>query len=131
MDLDARSVAVMLARGRVAVGAVALLFPRLAVGTAPGAASGAGARSLGRMAGIRDLVLGAGAITCVREQTLDAEWVGMGGVVDLVDGATLLLTPRLPKRARLVGLVAFGAGVAGIAIARALADERSASPDTA
>jgi hypothetical protein len=79
------------------------------------------------MAGARDLALGLGAITCVKEGTRDAEWVGMGGAVDVVDGAALLLTRGLPFRARLVGVVALGAGIAGIACARALADARSGS----
>jgi hypothetical protein len=122
-DLDARMISLLLARGRIAVGAVATVVPRLAAAVAPGG-HGAPARALGRMTGARDLALGLGALTCVKEGTQDAEWVGMGGAVDLVDGITLLTTRGLPKRARVVGLVAFGAGVAGILCARSLADQR-------
>jgi hypothetical protein len=126
MELTARNIALMLARGRIVVGVVALTLPRLAVAVAPAASRGSGARALGRMAGARDLALGAGAITSLKEQTQDAEWVGMGAAVDLVDGTALLLTRGLPLHARLVGLGAFGAGVLGLGAARRLADERVA-----
>ena len=124
MDLNARNVALMLARGRIVVGAVAITLPGVAVAVAPGTGNGSGSRALGRMLGGRDLALGVGAITCLKERTQDAEWVGMGGAVDIVDGLALLLTPRLPFHARLVGLGALGAGVIGIGAARMLADER-------
>jgi hypothetical protein len=125
-DLDARTISLLLARGRISVGVVATLLPRIAAGVAPGG-HGAPARALSRMAGARDLALGLGALTCVKEGTQDAEWVGMGGAVDVIDGVTLLLTRGLPRRSRIVGLVALGAGIAGIACARALADERAAA----
>ena len=131
MQLNARTVAVMLAQGRIAVGAIAIALPRLAVATAPGASSGSGPRALGRMLGARDLALGVGAITCLKEQTQDAEWVGMGAAVDIVDGLALLLTRRLPLHARLVGLGALGAGVVGLGAARMLADERAAAATAA
>ena len=131
MELNARNVALMLARGRIVVGAVAITLPGVAVAVAPGtgAATGTGSRALGRMLGGRDLALGVGAITCLKERTEDAEWVGMGGAVDIVDGLALLLTPRLPFHARLVGLGALGAGVIGIGAARMLADERGELTD--
>jgi len=124
MELNARNVALMLARGRIVVGAVAITLPGVAMAVAPGTGTGTGSRALGRMLGGRDLALGVGAITSLKERTQDAEWVGMGGAVDIVDGLALLLTPRLPFHARLVGLGALGAGVIGIGAARMLADER-------
>jgi hypothetical protein len=126
MELNARNVALMLARGRIVVGVVAVALPRLAVAVAPAASRGPGSRALGRMLGARDLALGAGAITCLKEQTQDAEWVGMGAAVDLVDGTALLTTRGLPLHARLVGLGALSAGVIGLGAARLLADERVA-----
>jgi len=122
-ELDVRTMSLLLARGRVAVGVVATVLPRLAGAVAPGG-YGAPVRALSRMAGARDVALGLGALTCVKEGTQDAEWVGMGGAVDVIDGVTLLTTRGLPRRVRLVGLVALGAGIAGLACARALADER-------
>jgi hypothetical protein len=128
VDLEPRTVALLLARGRVVVGMVAALLPGLAAGTAPGERS-PGNRAFARMLGARDLALGLGAITCLKERTQDAEWVGMGAAVDVVDGATLLLTRGLPARARLAGLVALGAGVAGMFAARSLADARTDDAD--
>jgi hypothetical protein len=125
MELNARNVALMLGRGRIAIGAVAIAVPGVAVAVAPGASRGSGPRALGRMLGARDLALGVGAITCLKEHTQDAEWVGMGAAVDIVDGLALLLTRRLPLLARLVGLGALGAGVIGLGAARMLADERA------
>ena len=123
--MDAKVVSLLLARGRVAVGAVACALPGVAAFVAPGERR-ASTRALSRMAGARDLALGLGAITSVKEGTHDAEWVGMGAVVDLADGLALLLTRRLPVRARLVGLVALSAGTAGLLAAQSLADERAA-----
>ena len=117
LPIDVRTLSLLLARGRVVVGLIAAALPGLAAGTAPGERS-PGNRAFARMLGARDLALGLGAITSLKEQTQDAEWVGMGGAVDLVDGTALLLTRGLPARARVVGLVAFGAGVAGILAAR-------------
>ena len=53
------------------------------------------AQALLRLVGVRDLVLGIGAITTLKEQTMDAEWVGMGAAADAVDGLVSLVTPGL------------------------------------
>jgi hypothetical protein len=126
-----RRLAVALARARVGAGAALLLaggpLGRLSVG-----ADGSGSSAAWRVAGGRDLALGVGTLTSVHERTQDAEWVGMSALVDGIDAAVLLLTPRLPVRARLLGLVAAGGAVAGLIAARALADERDqAIPDGA
>lgn len=121
-----RRVALAIARGRVGAGAAMLLaggpLVRLAVG---GAGSGAGAAL--RLTGGRDLALGVGTLSCIHERTLDAEWVGMGALCDGIDALVLLATPRLPVRARLMGLVAGTAAAAGLLAARRLADERAAA----
>jgi hypothetical protein len=85
------------------------------------------------MTGARDLALGVGAVTTLKEETQDAEWVGMGAVCDLVDGIALLTTRGLPRRARLAGVGAFATGVVSLVLARRLADERVAriEPDRA
>jgi hypothetical protein len=62
----------------------------------------------------------------VKEQTQDAEWVGMGGVADAVDGLVSLTAPGLPARGRLVGPAALGSAVISVKIARDLADARTA-----
>jgi len=124
MNFDARTLALGLARGRVVVGIVASLIPKLATGAAPGA-FGPRVGPLGRMLGARDLVLGAGAVTSIKEKTNDAEWVGMGAIVDIADGVALLASRRLPARARFIGIGALSAGALGLVLARMLADERN------
>ena len=77
VDFDNRTLALMIARGRVVLGLVASLFPGIVARGAPGESS-PGTRALARMTGARDLALGVGAVTTLKEQTQDAEWVGMG-----------------------------------------------------
>ena len=93
------------------------------------AANGPALRAVIRIVGIRDVVLGVGAITTLKEHTMDAEWVGMGAVADAVDGVVALVTPGLALRARLVALVGGGSAAAGLLAARALADERNAGAE--
>jgi hypothetical protein len=82
-----------------------------------------------RIAGVRDLVLGVGAITTLKERTMDAEWVGMGAVADAVDGAVLTFTPGLGARARLASVAGWSAGTVGYVLSRALADQRVAESE--
>jgi hypothetical protein len=124
LPLEPKMLALVVARARVAVGAVGCALPGPAAVFAHGDREPA-ARSLARMVGARDVALGLGALTSVKEGTQDAEWVGTGAAVDIVDGLALLLTRGLPKRSRLLGLAALACGVAGLAAARALADART------
>ncbi len=124
VELDDRTLALVIARGRVVLGLVSSLLPGLVVRGAPGESS-PGTRALSRIAGARDLALGVGAVTTLKEQTQDAEWVGMGAGCDIADGIALLVTRRLPKRARVTGLGAIATGVVGLVLARRLADART------
>jgi hypothetical protein len=123
MDLETRSVALVLARSRAIVGLTLLVFPGLAARLWFGESS-AGMRALLRMVGVRDLILGVGALTSVKEKTHDAEWIGMGAFADAVDGLVTLSTPGLKLRARLVGPGALTAAGLGLKLARDLADAR-------
>jgi hypothetical protein len=126
MDFDHRRVALALARGRAVNGLVMLVLPGVAGWALFGRAGRAPAvRALLRLVGVRDLVLGIGAITTLKEHTMDAEWVGMGAVADAVDGVVSLVTPGLAARARVVSLVGGGAAAVGLVASRALADERA------
>ena len=128
MDLDHRQLSLILARGRAINGLVLLIVPGLVGRALLGDVGGTPvSRALLRMVGVRDLVLGVGAITTLKEHTMDAEWVGMGAVADAIDGAALLLTPGLPARSRLASFAGVGAAVSGILSARVLADERGPS----
>jgi hypothetical protein len=127
MDLDTRTAALVLARSRAVVGLVLLFVPGLAARLWFGESSPR-IRALLRMVGVRDLILGVGALTTVKERTQDAEWIGMGAIADAVDGVVTLTTSRLPFRGRLVGPTALGSAVLGIKLARDLADAREATP---
>ena len=126
MDLDLRTLAIAVARGRVVLGIGALVAPGPAVRALMGR-SDPTTRSLARMLGGRDVVLGVGAITSTKEHSHDAEWLSMGAVADGVDALVGLLGPGLPLRARLMGVVAAGSAAVGLLAARELADERAAA----
>ncbi len=125
MDFDHRQVALVIARGRAVNGLVLLVFPGI-VGRLLFGKSGRlpVTRALLRLVGVRDLVLGVGAITTLKERTMDAEWVGMGAAADAVDGIVSLVTPGLTRRSRVVSVIGGGAAAAGLLASRKLADER-------
>ena len=127
MDLETRKTALVLARCRAVMGMVLVFLPGLVAWLWCGESSPR-TRALLRMVGVRDLVLGVGALTSVKERTQDAEWVGMGAIADAVDGVVTLTVPGIPLRGRLVGPAAIGSSLLGIKIARELADAREAAP---
>ena len=130
MDFDHRRVALAIARGRAVSGLVMLVLPG-AVGWIMFGRAGRvpAVRALLRFVGGRDLVFGVGAITTIKERTMDAEWVGMGAVADAVDGVVSLLTPGITRRARVVSLIGGGAAAVGLLASRGLADERTKSSE--
>src|SRR5690242_19008086 len=107
MDLDVRKTALILGRVRAIVGLVLLFLPGLAGRLWLGDHSPR-TRAVLRMLGVRDLILGVGALTCVKERTQDAEWVGMGAVADAVDCLVSVTGPGLSARTRLSAPVALG-----------------------
>lgn len=123
---DPRRLAVVTARARVGLGVAFLLVAGPLARVTLGSANREGRAAL-RLTGARDLALGLGALTTVKERTQDAEWVSMGALVDGLDALVLLGTRRLPLRARLVGLVAAVTAVTGLWVSQRLADERTAS----
>jgi hypothetical protein len=119
----ARRLAVALAAGRVGVGGVAVLAPRVMAkpwigerGNDPMAAV------LARALGGRDLALGLGVLMASRGGQPLRGWVEAGALADLVDAAvTLAAFGRLPNRGRLLVLAAAGgAATVGAVAARAL-----------
>jgi len=125
MDFDHRRVALIIARARAVNGLVMLVLPGV-VGWAVFGPAGREptAKALLRLVGVRDLVLGIGAITTLKEQTMDAEWVGMGAAADAVDGLVSLVTPGLAPQARIVSLIGGGAAAVGLLASRKIADAR-------
>jgi hypothetical protein len=120
---DARQAARWVARVRVGIGLATCLAPgpvlRAGLGTRPDDRG----LLVARMAGARDAILGAGAAIALGERRHSASWVSMGALVDAADAWWCLTGPRLGWRARLVGVTAAAAAVAGILLARALAVE--------
>ena len=123
---DPRTVALALSRGRIVAGLTLLIAPSLVLRnwvkqTTPEA------KALARMMGIRDLVLGLGALTAVKEETQDAEWLSMGAASDAVDALVSAFAPGISNRGRLVALVGAGSAVTGLMLARQFADERASA----
>jgi hypothetical protein len=128
MDQDSKQLAIYLSRARAVIGLSMIVAPGL-LGRAwmgPGGSTGP-ARALARIAGIRDLVLGIGAMTALNEGDHGPEWLSMAAASDAVDAVTLLLGRGLPLRARLSSLTAAAAAAAGMKLSRDLADEREAA----
>ena len=99
MKVDDVAVARGLAASRLAVGLVATVAPGLALKPWLGPdAAGAGTRTLGRMFGARDAVLGAGALWALQDgSSRDASrWIRLSAACDAVDATgSALLAGRL------------------------------------
>jgi hypothetical protein len=120
--MDNRQIATYLARVRVGFGIGMLIAPRLVLRTMLGPGAGAPAVApIGRIAGIRDVVLGAGGSISLGERQGGANWVSMGAVCDVVDGVVLGATPGIPWRGRLAGMVVIGLGAYQFLLAKDLA----------
>lgn len=86
-----------------------------------------GASVLGRAFGAREAVLGTGAAIALSEREGGENWLSMSAVADAIDAAALLLTPRLPLRARLLGIIAAASAVAQFAVAKEIFEEADQS----
>ena len=123
---DPRTLALALARGRIVAGLTLLIAPSLLLRnwvkeTTPAT------KSVARMMGVRDLVLGLGALTAVKEETQDAEWLSMGAACDAVDAVVSAFAPGISARGRAVALIGGGSAVAGFVLARQFADDRASA----
>ncbi|MGH3778196.1 MAG: hypothetical protein ACRDRR_21075 [Pseudonocardiaceae bacterium] len=137
----ARSAALVVATGRVALGVVALLRPSVPARPWVGAALAAGpaGQVFGRALGGRDLALGLGALLALRRRgssaaagRVAAGWVAGGALADGADVlATLAAWPALPRWGRLgiLGL-AGGAAVVGALTAPPLARRSTPNDNT-
>lgn len=129
-NLEPRQIALVMSRGRCVIGLLCLFCPGLVTRVAVGRTDPA-TKALARVAGIRDLALGVGALTALKEEEQDAEWLSMGAVCDGVDAAVFTLSPGLPKRTRLMGLSAGAIAAYLMKLSRDFADERSARNEAA
>jgi hypothetical protein len=115
--MERRDVAVGLARGRVAIGVVALLAPafvsRMMIG---GDGSGGGTTMFARMVGARDLGLGLGLLIALHRGAPVRGWLEASAVVDGIDAAACLLAREHIRPSvfpGVVGLAAAGALLSG------------------
>ena len=111
--MEGRDLAVILARGRIAIGVVSLSAPELVGRTMAGRAGSQGAtRLFARMVGARDLGLGLGVLVALDRGAPVRGWLEASAVVDGLDAAACLLA-RHHIRASVfpgaVGLAAAGA----------------------
>jgi hypothetical protein len=126
--VDQRNTVLVIARGRIVMGLAMVLVPSLMLRIMLGRdASTRTARVMARMFGAREVVLGVGTVTSVKERTQDAEWTSASAVADAVDGLVMAFSPGVPRRSRPAALVGASAAVVGMIAARAMADERTAA----
>src|SRR3569623_3180901 len=93
-ERDDRQIAIILSRARCVIGLSCIAAPSVFSTVVLGEHRPA-TKAITRMAGIRDLALGVGALTSLKEGTQDAEWLSMGAVSDAFDGAVMMVTPGL------------------------------------
>jgi hypothetical protein len=130
--MDQRTNVLVIARGRIVMGLAMLLVPSVMLRIMFGRdASTRTARVMARMFGAREVVLGVGTVTSVKERTQDAEWVSASAVADAVDGLVMAFSPGVPRRSRPAALIGASAAVVGMLAARAFADERNAATTAA
>jgi hypothetical protein len=113
--VEARDLAVNLARGRVAFGVVSLLAPGLLARTMTGRSDG-GTRLFLRMVGARDLGVGLGLHVALDSDAPTRGWLEASAVVDGIDAAAFLLArPHLRPGVLpgTVGMAAAGALLSG------------------
>ena len=126
--MDHRTNVLVIARGRIVMGLAMLIVPGIMLRIMFGRnASTSTARVMARMFGAREVALGVGTVTSVKEHTQDAEWVSASAVADAVDGLAMAFSPGVPARSRPAALVGATAAVLGMQAARAFADERAAA----
>jgi hypothetical protein len=111
--MEPTDMAVGLGRGRIAIGVISLLAPRLVGRVITGAEpSGGGATLFGRMVGARDIGLGLGVLIALDRGAPVRGWLEASALVDGLDAAACLLA-RDHIRTSLVpgvtGLAASGA----------------------
>ena len=103
---------------RIAIGAVAVVLPRLVLRPWIGADAGQpSARLLSRALGGRDMALGLGALLAMNHGGPVRGWLEAGGLADAGDVlATVLGWPHESRWGRWMVLAAAGTGVASAAV---------------
>lgn len=127
--MDARQLGTYFARGRVGLGLAAMVAPSAALLLTHGrGASTPAARAYTRLAGARDSVMGAGGSIAAGQHSGGGDWLSMMALVDAFDAVVMLVSPGLPKRARLIGLGAAASAILHLSLARDIEAEDRAQP---
>jgi hypothetical protein len=111
--MNPRDMARSYAGGRVAIGLLLFLFPRLVLKGTFGASPAIS--FLGRLVGARDVIIGAGTLAAMQDGGDLRRWMTYGAAADAADAlATLVAYRHLPKVKRF-GLLsmAFGGAATG------------------
>lgn len=125
-NLEPRQIAIIASRGRCVIGLLCIFVPSL-VGRVVLGRTDPATRLLTRMLGIRDLALGVGALTALKEQTQDAEWLSMGAAADGFDAIAMVASPGVPLRGRIIGALAGANAAYLMQLSRGFAAEREAA----
>jgi hypothetical protein len=129
--MEAKDMAIALARGRIALGASALAAPALADRLMFGEGeSRPRTRVLGRMLGGRDLALGLGVVIALDRGAPVRGWLEACALADGVDVVSCLIARDAMTPASFRGIVALagGAALAGIWLSRQLDPPPPADP---
>jgi hypothetical protein len=108
--MEGRDLAVVLARGRIAIGLVSLLAPGLVARTMTGRdASGGGASLFAGMVGARDFGLGLGLLSALDGGAPVRGWLEASALVDGIDVTACLLARHHIRPILLPGVVGLAA----------------------
>jgi hypothetical protein len=108
--MEGRNVAVVLARGRIAIGVVSLLAPGLVTRTMTGRdRSGGGTSLFVGMVGARDFGLGLGMLSALDRGAPARGWLEASALVDGIDLAACLLARHHIRASVLPGVVGLAA----------------------
>jgi hypothetical protein len=108
--MQARDLAIGVARGRVAIGLASALAPGLVARTMTRGERSGGATSLfARMVGVRDVGLGLGALIALDRGAPVRGWLEASALVDGIDVAACLLARNHLRRSVFPGVVALAA----------------------
>ena len=112
---DSRTLATLLAAGRLAIGTAAFTFPELGARSWVGEhGRGPAGKVLGRALGARDLALAIGALSSLEKDDQFWRWIRLGAFADAADAlATALNWRSLPKASR-IGVLGVAAGAAAL-----------------
>jgi hypothetical protein len=126
-EMDDRQIALILSRARCVLGLSCIALPGVVSALLVGDSRPA-TRAVTRFTGIRDLALGVGALTSLKERTQDAEWLSMGAVSDAFDGVVMVAGPGLPLRTRIFGAGTIAYGAYLLYLSRLIAASRGDEP---